>query len=494
VECFNATDEELYVQHIPNSQAWEFLEANIPLFECPDRQIQETYYFRWWTFRKHIRQTDQGFVLTEFLAPVRHAGLHNTISCALGHHIAEGRWLRDASTLDQDVLFWLRGDGGRPQEHLHKYSSWLAHALLGRYWVDDRREFLLDLLGDLAADYRQWEQERLGADGLFWQYDVRDGMEESISGSRTARNARPSINSYMFANARAIAQIAHLAGEAGLASEFQAKAARLKELVQTRLWDDEAKFFKVLLEGDGLADVRELTGYTPWFVGLPDGDYEEAWRQLTDEQGFAAPFGPTTAERRHPKFTIATSGDDCQWNGPSWPFSTSITLTALANLLNDYHQNVVAPADYFRLLKTYAASHRLTRDDGTTVPWIDESLHPFTGQWWTRERKKAKPAKFNERGKDYNHSTFCDLVITGLAGLRPRSDETVEVNPLIHPEWDWFCLDGVPYHGRSITILYDRTGEKYGRGQGLVILADGQELARRDNPGRLTGTLRPAKK
>jgi len=23
-----------------------------------------------------------------------------------------------------------------------------------------------------------------------------------------------------------------------------------------------------------------------------------------------------------------------------------------------------------------------------------------------------------ERGKDYNHSTFCDLIITGLVGLR----------------------------------------------------------------------------
>jgi len=37
--------------------------------------------------------------------------------------------------------------------------------------------------------------------GLFWQYDVRDGMEESISGSRTNKNLRPTINSYMFGNA-----------------------------------------------------------------------------------------------------------------------------------------------------------------------------------------------------------------------------------------------------------------------------------------------------
>ena len=40
--------------------------------------------------------------------------------------------------------------------------------------------------------------------GLFWQHDVRDGMEESISGSRRVRNARPTLNSYMYANAVAI--------------------------------------------------------------------------------------------------------------------------------------------------------------------------------------------------------------------------------------------------------------------------------------------------
>ncbi len=92
-----------------------------------------------------------------------------------------------------------------------------------------------------------------------------------------------------------------------------------------------------------------------------------------------------------------------------------------------------------------------------------------------------------ERGKDYNHSTFCDLVITGLVGLRPRPDDIIEVNPLV-PEgtWDYFCLDGVRYHGRTLTILYDRTGTRYRRGAGLQVLVDGQRVARSDSLQRLT--------
>ena len=61
IDRFNMQDKELYVQHISNGQAKEFLSGNIPLFECPDKNIEEIYYFRWWTFRKHLKKTPDGF-------------------------------------------------------------------------------------------------------------------------------------------------------------------------------------------------------------------------------------------------------------------------------------------------------------------------------------------------------------------------------------------------------------------------------------------------
>ena len=94
-EDFNKSDSELYRGCIPNVGAWEFLKDNIPLLECPDEDIQRTYYFRWWSYRKHIKQTPAGFIIDEFLPPVGWAGKYNSISCAAGHHLYEGRWLRD---------------------------------------------------------------------------------------------------------------------------------------------------------------------------------------------------------------------------------------------------------------------------------------------------------------------------------------------------------------------------------------------------------------
>ena len=35
-EGFNRDDEELYRQYVPNAGAWDWMQRNVPLFECPD--------------------------------------------------------------------------------------------------------------------------------------------------------------------------------------------------------------------------------------------------------------------------------------------------------------------------------------------------------------------------------------------------------------------------------------------------------------------------
>jgi hypothetical protein len=69
-------------------------------------------------------------------------------------------------------------------------------------------------------------------------------------------------------------------------------------------------------------------------------------------------------------------------------------------------------------------------------------------------------------------------VITDLAGLRPRADNLIEVHPLVPDEtWDWFCLDNVPYHGHTVTIVWDKTGAHFHKGKGLRVFVDGHEAA-----------------
>ncbi len=456
------------VNVVPNAASWDWLQANIPFFACPDPDVEETYYFRWWSFRKHLVRLPTGYAFTEFLtrpAP---------ISSALGHHLYEGRWLHRQDFLDDYVRYWLPEPGGRINPDLHKYSQWLEDALWQRYLVIQDRAFLVPLLDILVRDYGAWEAERQLPGGLFWQYDVRDAMEDSISGSRTKKNARPTINSYMFGNARAIAAIARLAGRGDLALAYDRKAADLKRLVQASLWDLGAQFFMVRQEGGGLSDAREEIGFIPWYFGLPDRGHGSAWGQFADPAGFRSPFGLTTGAAP-PLFRSHGIGN-CEWDGAVWPFATSQTLTALANVLHDEPGAPVSGADYFDAFLAYVRSQHY---DGR--PYIGEYLDEEDGYWL------KGPA---ERSRYYNHSTFADLVITGVVGLRPRADEILELHPLLPPGvWDWFALDGVAYHGRNLTILWDRLGTRYGRGRGLIVLCDGREIARAASLAPLTAPL-----
>src|SRR5262249_9067326 len=116
-------------------------------------------------------------------------------------------------------------------------------------------------------------------------------------------------------------------------------------------------------------------------------------------------------------------------------------------------------------------------------PYIAEAAHPDTGSWEGHDG-------YNH-SEHYFHSAYVDLVITGLVGLRPRADDVVEINPLAPEGWDYFALDDVAYHGHRLSVLWDKTGKRYGHGAGLHILADGKKLASAAKLGKLTAKLPP---
>ena len=212
VDYFNGMENENIVQAIPNAQSADWMEKNIPLFECPQKNFEEMYYYRWWTLRKHIKQTPVGYAFTEFLVNRSYADKYNLISCALGHHIYESRWLRDTSFINQGIRTWYRGNEGAPMKKMMTFSSWNIDAQLNKFYVSGDKTFLLDMLKDMEAEYIRWESSHRLKSGLYWQGDVQDGMEETISGGRKKQFARPTINSYMYGNAKALSEIFALAG------------------------------------------------------------------------------------------------------------------------------------------------------------------------------------------------------------------------------------------------------------------------------------------
>ncbi|MBQ8580795.1 MAG: six-hairpin glycosidase [Alistipes sp.] len=470
IKVFNESEDENIAQAIPNAEASAWMEKNIPLFACPQHNFEEMFYFRWWTLRKHIKETPVGYGMTEFLVQRSYSDKYNLIACAVGHHIHESRWLHNDEYLDQILHTWYRGNEGGMMAKFNKFSSWNPWAVYNRYLVNMDEEYLKDLYKDLKAEYKYWEDTHRLPDGLYWQEDVKDGMEESISGGRKKQFARPTINSYMYGNAVALSKVARMMNNEADVKLYEEKASEMKDLIYSKLWNEERAFFETR-RADTLCCAREAIGYIPWYFNLPEKKHENAWLQINDKEGFDSPYGLTTAERRHPEFRTRGVGR-CEWDGAIWPFASSQTLTGLANYLNTESDPVVTKESYFRHMELYVESqyHR-------GRPYIGEYLDEVTGYWLKGDQ---------ERARYYNHSTFNDLMITGLAGLRPRADRTLEVNPLLPDnEWDWFCLDNVRYHNHIITIIWDRHGDKYHHGKGLTLLVDGKKVGNRPDLGRL---------
>ncbi|MEV6494892.1 discoidin domain-containing protein, partial [Actinoplanes sp. NPDC051633] len=161
------------------------------------------------------------------------------------------------------------------------------------------------------------------------------------------------------------------------------------------------------------------------------------------------------------------------------PFATSQTLTALANQLIDYPaQPYVDAGDYYDVLRGYAVTQR---KNGR--PYVAEAHHPDEDRWIYDG--------FNH-SEDYNHSTFNDLVLSGLLGIRPQAGGSVRIAPLAPPSWDHWAVENVAYHGRNLSVVWDSTGSAYGRGAGLSVWLDGRLAHRQATPARTTVPVPPS--
>ena len=244
---FSADDEEIYTNAVSNAEAAEWAVKSIPRFECPDRDIERAYYFRWWTYRKHLKKTPDGWVVTEFLPQVPWAGPHNTISCPLNHHIMEGRWLRDGEYLDGYIAFMVQkgrinGKGA--------YANAPAFAALERARVAGDFAFVRKLLPDFVRNCEAWEKGwRVRKEKFFigfrperGLYDIWDGYE-GTENSLSRHGARPMVNAMRWADLKAVAEIARLEGDGETSVWFSAKADALEEAIKAKLWNREKKFF-----------------------------------------------------------------------------------------------------------------------------------------------------------------------------------------------------------------------------------------------------------
>ena len=522
-----------------------WVEETAPHFECDDADVTTTFWYRWRLFHLHMKRRPEReagcgkkggcYVVTEFLQKVFWSGPHNTIVCPAGHHILEGRWLRDAEIVDDYARFWFRGGGFRKQ-----YTWWAAYALWQRslllHHERERQGVHAELFGELEEHYHDWLLTHYSPKARCMFTSCHADGEENSAG---LDGCRPTINSAMYGEAAALGAIARSLGNRSRAAYYSKEARRWQAVLTEQLWSEELGFFVNKAEHAPPAlhaewglyrklkrsrevqtylgclachrprqcppergwpigrrvPVRELMGLSsPWYFGaVPSSDaatharYATAFAQLDDPQGFDAKWGPRTTERRSPCYNFSNSAQ-CNWNGGSWPFETAKVGTALINLLQTYpEQPTVSVATFDRLLRQYARAHTRTSAEALAPPHVDEDLHPDDGYWITRRKlhgiapwpktgglgaPKGRDA-FRGRGTHYFHSTFNDLVLSGLVGVRAH-EASLEVHPLTLVRS--FCATRLRLRGLEVAVVWDASGERYSHGAGLHVWIGGHAV------------------
>ena len=485
---FNENDSEEVITHITNEKAAEFLHENAPRLYCPDKTIEETFAFRTWTMRKHIKKTEQGFLITEFLPNVAWAAKYNTINAPLTHHLNEFRWLKNANELLDYIRFFISGEGSAyATQSAFTYHSPALTAMYHYCLATINEDFLQQNAEHFEKYFLTWEEKHLTKNGLYWSNDDREGTEFSISGTcgtvanrNVLKGFRPLMNSCMCADALSLSKIFELAGNKEKADEYLNKHCFIKNKIDEKMWDGE--FYKAIhpLEQDFDKEinyqdipkdnnVKELVGYIPFAFALPTKGKEDCFVYLKDEKTFQAKTGLATADISHKRFMYSPE-HACTWNGKVWPFATSYVLNACIELLNNYSQSVITNQDLYDFIKQYAEMH-YSIEDGKKINFIDEVMMPYEYAWVVREQ--ARDGKWQisggkNRGRDYNHSTFIDLVLRGLCGIDMQSKE-LKLEPKIKGIWRWFKIENLTFKGKIYNVFYDETGDMFRKGKGILI-------------------------
>jgi hypothetical protein len=505
---------KLASQYFNEDTQW-YLE-NIPFFECSDKNIQEVYYYRWKLYKAHIRNVGNNqYVITEFINDVPwDRDPYSSINLASGQHILEGRWLKGQRYVNGYIDYLNAGGGNNRQ-----YTENVAFSTYECYLVNADSAFTSRQFDFLQNGYNQWADHYDPVKKLYYMDPLHDGTEYTISAidasggingsfgggpltndgiavyEKGAQEAffggeayRPTINCSMYGNAMAISHIAALAGNTIGSDTWKRRAELLKKDIVDNLWNDSLSLFadryhitNQYVQSWNFIRGRELAGLIPWFYNMPDNTpkYNSAWKSLVDTDRFMGQFGLRTLEPSYPyymkQFKFRNGKPDCQWNGPSWPYLTAQVLTGMANLLDNYSQDIVTPSDYLKVLRQFTQQHYYNNGK-TTILNLQEDYNPDTGKPVTYQRAY---------GSDhYNHSCYTNLIITGLCGIRPSKGNTLTIRPLLDHSIQYFCLEEVMYHGHKITLVYDKDGSKYKLGKGLTVFVDKKKALIKEDRGK----------
>lgn len=497
-----AQSQSLLADQVKTYNDW--LVENVPAFVSADRALTIQYWHRATSvLKKNLFRVGQGRLTDWGISEGRWASswYANMISYGGGHQIREARWLRDPGYVRGIITTWCANEKEngvfpnyiRPHEIGDgQYTDWITSTVWDAHcvhpdkdslakWADALRRnvdgwlatYDTDNDGLLLVDSHWWTGMEWQPSFFFFNDYDKDKQDQHLE--------RVDLTAYVYGSADNLARILDQIGDVDGARTYADIARKIREAAKAVMWDAESAFFySVEPETHEKALVKEVVGVYPFYFSMFDSDegkpYTAVWKSILDPEQFWTQWPVASASKQCPAYSQDVNFNGkrvggCMWNGPTWPHANSIVLSAMAATLREFPGAPLSASDFYALFRSYTLAQ--FREQDPKFPWTGEYYNGDTGVWRTGER-------------DYNHSTYLDLVIADWAGLRPRPDETIELAPLIAADAPGFVIDGIRYHRHDISICWLPKDAQEPQPDGLTgfrVYLDGRLAHQADTPG-----------
>jgi hypothetical protein len=210
--------------------------------------------------------------------------------------------------------------------------------------------------------------------------------------------------------------------------------------------DWPGQVFKHRLTSNGtFVQWKDQQNFAPFIEGLvPNTDaYRQALRYYADAAEF--PIMPSYTSNQRDKAFAAAVGIPGSNNFSN--INSTLQAQLYARALRDYPSEHITPGMYGKLLEWTTWTQYVDGDN--RLPNNNE----FFFNWNPTTKTFGRSGIFHNILGAYNF-----MLVDDIAGLRPRLDDRLELWP-IDVGWSHFAINNLSYHGRDLTLVWDRPGD-----------------------------------
>ncbi len=441
---------------------------NVPNFDTDNEDLKKVYYYRWFLLYRNLKTPKDVIKEIPFENEVMYESPAGAwFGCPIGLsvplHIDEAKWLKTPSVSYSDVLNFAQHYG-----NYHAYIQYTPMAIWNLYKKYPCIEFIKENYEKISA-YTKKQLSKVDESGVpftfgswvtgaeyqpsFYEHaepkwDWLQDNEGMSLGYQATKIYRLDEISYLMQNCYGTAMLAKVVDNKEDYELYYNKYLFIKDYLIKNHYDKDSGLFYDKDEKTGKL-CKESLGYDAFALYMSDifdfdGGIENLVKGLMEESKFLTNFGTTTITKQNPMYwfgncivgpTNASVKEPhfygCCWNGPVWPYATSIVLDGLGSICKKDKKYLEVWLDLFN---RYTDLHFIYGD--RSVPTIKEHYRGVNGISFSVYH-------------DYFHSLWLDLFFKYYVGINVGEDG-ISVNSLANED---FSVDGIIVKDKKYKIV-----------------------------------------